>query len=573
MKLKRYFPLLSWGPHYGRQNLGRDLLAAVIVTTVLIPQALAYAVLAGLPPEVGLYASIVPLLAYAVFGTSSTLAVGPVAIIALMTASAAGSVAAQGSAEYLGAALVLAMLSGLILVGMGIARLGFLANFLSHPVISGFMTSAALIIAASQLGALAGVEAQGQTLAEILPSLAANLNTVNFATLLVGLGSLMFLFAARRGLRSLLVRIGIPERGAVLLTRGAPIVVVALSTFAVWGMNLEQRGVQVVGDIPPGLPPLTFPPLQMELWSELLMSAVLISVVTFVSSISVAQTLGARQRERVDPNQELLGLGSGNIAASITGAMPVGGAFARSVVNLDAGARTPAAGAFTGTAILIAALVITPLISHLPMATLAAIIIASVLSLVDVPAIRRTWRYSRSDFAAMMATLVLTLTLGVEIGISVGVGLSLALHLYATSRPHSAIIGRVPGSEHFRNVSRHEVETDERLIILRVDESLYFANARYLEDRVLELARNNPDLQHIVLACQGVNVIDASAVDTLLAINEQLQDTGVMLHLAEVKGPVMDRLKKTDLYQALTGRIFLSTFHAWEALHSTARGD
>ncbi|MBD3898133.1 sulfate permease [Halomonas sp. ML-15] len=570
MILKRYLPILQWLPGYGRATLSSDLLAALIVTIMLIPQSLAYAMLAGLPPEVGLYASIVPLLIYALFGTSRTLAVGPVAVVSLMTAAAVSQVAPQGTPEYLGAALVLALMSGLILTLMGVARLGFLANFLSHPVISGFITATGLIIAAGQLRHLLGVEAGGQHLLAVLVGLASQLGATHLPTLAIGLGVLLFLCAARRWLKPALVALGVAARPADMLTKAAPIVAVAVTTLATWGLGLDQRGVAVVGAVPAGLPPLTLPGFDSGLWSQLFMGALLISVVGFVESVSVGQTLAAKRRQRIDPDQELVGLGTSNIAASFTGGMPVTGGFARSVVNFDAGAETPAAGAFTALGIALAALLFTPLIAYLPIATLAATIIVAVLTLVDMPAIKRTWNYSRSDATAMLATIAVTLGHGVESGILVGVGLSLVLHLYRTSRPHSAVVGRMPGTEHFRNVQRHQVETDERLAILRVDESLYFANARYLEDTVMALAVRRPELEHLVLACQAVNGIDASALESLEAINARLQDAGVRLHLAEVKGPVMDRLKHTAFCRELSGEVFLSTFDAWRALHGDA---
>ncbi|MDZ7853736.1 MAG: sulfate permease [Halomonas sp.] len=572
MNPKRYLPILQWLPGYGRATLTSDLLAAVIVTVMLIPQSLAYAMLAGLPPEVGLYASIAPLVVYAIFGTSRTLAVGPVAVVSLMTAAAVGQIAPQGSPEYLGAALVLALMSGLMLTLMGVARLGFLTNFLSHPVISGFITASGLIIAASQFKHVLGVEANGHNLLDLLAGLIQGLGGVNVSTLMIGASVLIFLYAARRWLKPALLALSVPARPADMLTKAAPILAVAVTTLATWGLGLDARGVAVVGSVPAGLPPLTLPGFDSGLWSQLFLAALLISIVGFVESVSVGQTLAAKRRQRIDPDQELVGLGTSNIAASLTGGMPVTGGFARSVVNFDAGAETPAAGAFTAVGIAGAALLLTPLIAYLPIATLAATIIVAVLSLVDFPAIKRTWDYSRSDFAAMLATILVTLGVGVESGITVGVGLSLALHLYRTSRPHSAVVGRVPGSEHFRNVKRHDVETDERLAILRVDESLYFANARYLEDTVMELAAHQPGLEHLVLACQAVNVIDASALESLEAINARLKDSGVVLHLAEVKGPVMDRLRNTEFCRELTGHVFLSTFDAWRELRGESDG-
>ncbi|WP_108445792.1 SulP family inorganic anion transporter [Halomonas denitrificans] len=567
MGLARVLPILRWLPDYGRGALASDLLAAVIVTLMLVPQALAYALLAGLPPEVGLYASMLPLLLYALFGTSATLAVGPVAVASLMTASALSGIAAPGSAEYVAAALVLAALSGLVLVAMGLLRLGFLANFLSHPVISGFVTASGILIAASQLRHLLGVEASGHNLLEMGAALIAGLEHVHFTTLATGLAVWAYLVGSRRYLAGGFARLGLSQGAAALLAKAAPVSAVIVTTLLAWGLGFGERGVALVGEVPSGLPTLAMPSVDPALWSTLAPAAVLISLVGFVESVSVAQTLAAKRRQRIDPNQELIALGLANLGAGTSGGSPVSGGFSRSVVNFEAGAATPLAGAFTALGIAVATLALTAPLAFLPKATLAATIIVAVGTLIDLPAIKRTWAYSRSDGAAMLATLALTLLHGVESGILAGVGLSLALHLYRTSRPHSAVVGRVPGSEHFRNVRRHAVETDERLAILRIDESLYFANARYLEDTVMALAARQPGLRHVVLACQAVNVIDASALESLEAINARLRDAAIALHLAEVKGPVMDRLAHTDFCRALTGRVYLSTYDAWRALH------
>ena len=564
--LSRYFPLMDWGRDYNRGLLVDDLVAAVIVTIMLIPQSLAYALLAGLPPEVGLYASILPLVAYALFGTSRALAVGPVAVVSLMTATAVGRIAQTGSPEYLTAALTLAFLSGVFLIAMGLFRAGFLANFLSHPVISGFITASGLIIAASQLKHIFGISASGHNLLEIVVSLMEHLRELNPYTVAVGVTATLFLFWVRKGLKPLLCRLGLGERLADILAKAGPIGAVALSIIAVLGFGLGEKGVAIVGDIPTGLPPLTLPHFDLDLWSSLIGSAVLISIIGFVESVSVAQTLAAKRRQRIDADQELIGLGAANVAAGVSGGYPVTGGFARSVVNFDAGARTPAAGAFTAVGICLAALFLTPLLYHLPKATLAATIIVAVLSLVDFRLLAQTWRYSKSDFLAMLATILGTLGLGVEIGVILGVGLSILLFLYRTSRPHCAIVGQVPGTEHFRNVNRHQVLTSKELVTLRIDESLYFANARFLEDRIYELVAKQPEIRHVVLMCPAVNDIDASALESLEAINHLLKDAGVKFHLSEVKGPVMDRLKRSHFLDDLTGEVFLSQFDAMHAL-------
>ncbi|MGA9580882.1 MAG: sulfate permease [Allosphingosinicella sp.] len=568
--LRRYLPILEWGRSYDRGTLTSDLVAALIVTIMLIPQSLAYALLAGLPAQVGLYASIVPLIAYAVFGTSRTLAVGPVAVISLMTATAAAGVAAQGSAEYVAAALILAILSGSILLAMGLLRLGFLANLLSHPVVSGFITASGIIIAVSQLKHILGIRASGEALPEMLTTMAGTMSGLNMPTLIVGASALAFLFWVRKGLRPLLLRLGLKPRPADLLAKAGPVFAVAVSILAVVGFGLEARGVAVVGPIPTGLPPLTPPLFDPELWSALLVPAILISVIGFVESVSIAQTLAAKRRQRIEPDQELVGLGAANIGAALSGGYPVTGGFARSVVNFDAGAETPAAGAYTAVGIAAASLFLTPLLYFLPIAVLAATIIVAVLSLVSFGNAAEVWRYSKSDFAAMAGTILVTLLMGVEAGVITGVGVSLALYLWRASRPHAAIVGLVPGTQHFRNILRHEVETAPNLLTLRIDESLTFINARWLEEHVLQLVAERPELQHLVLMCSAVNEIDASALESLEAINHRLADAGVKLHLSEVKGPVMDRLRRSDLLKELTGRIFLAQFDAFEELRSPA---
>jgi SulP family sulfate permease len=565
-RIARYFPPLVWGRSYTRDTLTNDLVAAVIVTIMLSPQSLANELLAGLPAQAGIYASIVPIILYALFGTSRALAVGPEAVVSLMTAAAIGQVAEAGSMGYAAAALTLALLSGAMLLGMGLFRLGFVANFLSHPVIAGFITASGLLIATSQLSHILGVPAGGHTLIEMLWSLAAHLGEVPLATLVIGMLAAALLFWVRNGLKPLLMRMGLAPRMADILAKAGPVVAVALSTAAVWVTGLDAGGVAIVGDVPQGLPPLTMPDLSPDLLGALVVPAALISIIGFVESVSAAQTLRAKKRQRIDPDQELIGLGAANLGAAFTGGYPVTGGFARSVVNFDAGAETPAAGAFTAVGLTIAALALTPLIFFVPKAMLAATIIVAVLSLVDYSILRKSWNYSKADFAAVLATILLTLGLGVEAGVSAGVLLSLALHLYKTSRPHVAEVGLVPGTQHFRNILRHDVETDPALLTLRVDQSLYFTNARFLEDLVQDRIAEDCGQRHVVLMCSAVNEIDFSALESLGAINERLKAADITLHLSEVKGPVMDRLRRSHFLDEMTGQVFLSQYDAWRAL-------
>ncbi|MBO9429907.1 sulfate permease [Sulfitobacter sp. R18_1] len=564
--LSHYLPILDWGRRYDRGQFTGDMIAAVIVTIMLIPQSLAYALLAGMPPEAGIYASIAPIVLYAIFGTSRALAVGPVAVVSLMTAAAVGEIAQSGTAGYVTAALTLAFLSGAMLLALGLFRLGFLANFLSHPVIAGFITASGILIAASQLRHILGIEAEGHTLPQILSSLWAHLGEVNVITLGLGLAATAFLFWVRGGLKPLLRRMGLGPRMADIGAKTGPVLAIVATTLAVWGFDLGARGVAIVGEVPQSLPPLTLPSFSPDLLSQLFVPALLISVIGFVESISVAQTLAAKKRQRIDPDQELIGLGSANLGAAFTGGFPVTGGFSRSVVNFDAGAETPAAGAFTAAGLALAALFLTPLIHYLPKATLAATIIVAVLSLVDFSILKRAWAFSHADFAAVSVTILLTLIFGVEAGVSAGVVTSILVHLYKTSRPHMAVVGRVPGTEHFRNVLRHEVETQPHVLSLRVDESLYFPNARFLEDQLAQYAADKPDLTDVVLMFPAVNEIDLSALESLEAINTRLKDADIRLHLSEVKGPVMDRLKRSHFLEELTGEVFLSQHEAACAL-------
>ncbi|MDP2221017.1 MAG: sulfate permease [Hydrogenophaga sp.] len=567
--LAHWFPILHWGRGYSRAHFSADAVAAAVVTLMLIPQSLAYALLAGLPPEAGLYASMAPLVVYAVLGTSSTLAVGPAAVTSLMTAAALGSVAAAGSLGYAAAAALLALLSGFMLLAMGVLRLGFVAHFLSHPVISGFVSASGLLIAATQLKHLMGVPLTGQTLPELVPSLWQHAAQVHVPTLAIGLGALAFLVWVRRSLKARLRAWGLGPLVADVVTKAAPVLALAVTTLLAWGLRLDESGLRVVGTVPGGLPPLTMPALNADLWpqiEQLALAALLISLVGFVESVSVGQSLAAKRRERIEPDAELRALGASNIAAGLTGGFPVTGGFSRSVVNFDAGARTPAAGVFTAFALLLAALLLTPALYYLPQATLAATIVVAVLTLVDFGAFTRTWRYARADFTALALTFSLTLLWGVEAGLTAGVSASLLLYLWRTSRPHIATVGRVPGTEHYRNVLRHAVQTHPRVLSLRVDESLYFANARYLEDHIAAQVAAHPAIAHVVVQCTAINAIDASALESLETIVHRLKDAGVQMHLSEVKGPVMDRLERSDFLHHLSGRVFLTHHQAISAL-------
>ncbi len=577
LTLQRWFPILQWGSHYNRSLLSADGVAAVVVTLMLIPQSLAYAQLAGMPAQAGLYASMAPLVLYALMGSSATLAVGPAAVTSLMTAASVGAVVQQGSVAYVEAALMLALISGALMLLMGAGSLGFLANFLSHPVISGFVSASGLIIAASQIKHLLGIKLQGDNLYQMIPQLWQQLPSFHGPTTLMGLCALGLLLLMRLQIKPFLKRVGVSHSTADLISKAAPVSVLLLSIglSALW--HLSEQGVRVVGAVPQGLPPLTLPGQSSnnsasrwaEQWSlaqVLFMPALLISLVGFVESVSVGQSLAAKRRERIDPDAELRALGLSNLGAGLTGGFPVTGGFSRSVVNFDAGARTPAAGILTAFGLAFAALFLTPWLFHLPQATLAATIIVAVLTLVDFNVFARTWRYAKADFIALFLTFSLTLVVGVEAGLIAGVAASVVLLLYRTSRPHIAVVGQVPGTEHYRNVLRHKVIVQSAILGLRVDESLYFANARFLEDTIAAQVAMRPGLKHVILQCSAINDIDASALESLEIVNTRLIAADVKLHLSEVKGPVQDRLQRSQLLTELSGQVFLTHHQAVQSL-------
>lgn len=565
-KAKDYFPIIGWGRSYSRRVFGSDIVAASIVTIMLVPQSLAYALLAGLPAEAGLYASILPILAYGIFGTSRSIAVGPVAVISLMTAATVGTLDLPTIEQRWLAATLLALMSGAILIVLGFLRLGFIANFLSHPVIAGFITASGIIIAISQLKHILGVSLQGDNLITLYQGLVEYTPDTHIPTFIMGIATTAFLFWVRRELKSLLLSLGLPKDIAAIMAKTGPVFAVLFTTLLAYICRLDGHGVALVGDVPNTLPSISIPQIDWSMLEQLILPALLISIIGFVESISVAQTLAAKRRDRIDPNQELIAIGASNLSSGISMGFPVTGGFSRSVVNYDAGAETPAAGMFTAIGIAIAVLVLTPFIAYLPKATLAATIIVAVTSLIDFSIIKRTWRYSKSDFTAVMTTIVITLLFGVEIGVSAGVIASLCIFLLKTSRPHVAEVGLVEGTEHYRNVNRHTVVTHRNIVSLRIDESLYFANARFLEDVIYRKVSENSAIEHVILLCSAINDIDMSALESLEAINERLHLSKVHFHLSEIKGPVMDKLKGEKFLTDLSGNVYLDHHSAIQDL-------
>ena len=559
-------PLPSWLIHYQRQWLPGDLTAGLIVTVMLIPQSIAYAMLAGMPPQAGLYASVLPLIAYALFGTSMTLAVGPVAVASLMTASALAPLAPAGSADYVALGVLLALMSGLMLFAAGLLRLGFLAYFLSHPVISGFISGSAVLITIGQLKSLFGVPLPSGSPLDTLTALARMIDRINPATATIGIASLLFLVFARTQLAPLLKKAGLAPALADLLSRLAPMAAVIAATAGVAITGVDQTAsVSIVGAVPAGLPGLALPVLGWRQVQSLWLPALLISLVGFVESVSVAQSLALKRGQRIQPDRELLGIGAANVASALSGGYPVTGGFARSVVNFSAGANTPAAGVFSAVLMAIVIFGMTSWFHYLPHTVLAATIIVAVTALIDIDTLKEAWHYDKADAISLLLTFTGVLVLGVDEGILLGVALSLAALVWRSSHPHMAVVGRVPGTEHFRNIERHQVETLPGLIALRIDESLYFANAQLLEEKIETLIQTHPGTRCILLILSAVNQLDTTALATLTELEKSLASRNITLQFSEVKGPVLDRMRSTELGQRMTDRTYLSTHQAFLA--------
>lgn len=561
--LRVTLPLPAWLRNYQRGDWSHDLVAGLVTAILLVPQGMAFALLAGLPAEVGLYASIVPPLVYAMLGTSRTLAVGPVSVAALMVAHALGQLATPET--YLATAMALALLSGMILLLMSWLRLGVLVSLLSHPVLSGFTSAAAVVIIASQLPNLTGLQLGSFT----------NLNqpyqfSLQPAILMLGLISAGALLLMGKPLELGLTRLGLEPKWAQLVGRGGPLAVVLLATGIAMLPTLQPM-IPVVGAIPAGLPLVAAGFLGQVDWlahlGELLPSALLIALVGYVESIAIAKSLAHRRRQSVAPNRELLALGAANIGAAFTGGMPVAGGFSRTMVNFNAGARTQMAGLITAVLVGLVALTLTGVLQFVPKAALAAIIVIAVARLIDFAALKEAWHYDRMDATVIVATFAGVLVLGIEHGLLAGIGASLLLYVWRSRQPHIAVVGRIPGSEQFRNVVRHSVETSPDLLLVRIDENLNFANAEYLEQELSDLVATQPEIRHLVLIGSSVNHIDTSALSTLEKLIGSLRAAGVTVHLAEIKGPVLDRLERSELTHLLVpGRIFTSAYQAMAEL-------
>ncbi|WP_044618428.1 SulP family inorganic anion transporter [Gynuella sunshinyii] len=545
--LSRWVPILEWLPVYQRPNLRGDVIAGLTTGMMLIPQAMSYALLAGLPPIIGLYASILPIVAYAIFGTSRQLAVGPAAMIALLVTSEVGRLADAGSEQYVVLAIFLSLMVGVIQFLMGALRLGFITNFMSHPVISGFTSAAALIIGFSQLGHLLGISLpRTENIAKIIHLTIQQLALIHLPTLVIGLGGVILLVVLKK----------------ISPLLPGPMIVVIISTLLVWGLNLDHMGVRTVGQVPPGLPIFSVPDVDSSQWLSLLPIALTIAFMGFIESIAVARKIAREKRYEIDANKELVALGIANIVASFFKAMPVAGGFGRTAVNNSAGANTALASLITAAVIAIALVFFTPLFYFIPKAILGSIIMLAVASLVDFQEIKHLWKVKKEDLGLLGLTFIATLTIGVKEGIFIGIGASLLWFVVKTTRPHYAVLGRLPGTRDYRNVLRHSVETDNGVLVLRFDAQFYYGNVSFLKETIKKHLHDTEGKVHAVVidAC-SINQLDSSADTALHELLDEYRVKQIEFYFSYVKGPVLDVMSRSGFVQRVGSDHFFNNTH------------
>jgi sulfate permease, SulP family len=536
--LRKWIPALDWALSYKKHDLQGDMTAGVTTAVMLIPQAMAYAMLAGLPPVIGLYASIVPLLVYALLGTSRQLAVGPVAMVALLVSSGIGGLVTDGNLiRYVSLTVLLTLLVGAIQFSMGLLRLGFLTNFLSHPVISGFTSAAALIIGFSQVKHLVGLNLpRTDNILQLVRLVIKQVEAINVMTLALGLACIVFLVGLRK------VNPLIP--GALLA--------VVLSSLITWGFDLVEQGVKIVAEVPAGLPPFSIPEFTWSDLSALLPIALTISFVGFIESIAIAKQIASEKQYEIDSNKELLALGAANILGAFFKAMPVTGGFSRTAVNKDAGANTGLSGIITAVVIGIALLFLTPLLYYLPKTVLGAIIMVAVFGLVDFHEIKHLWAVKRDDLVLLIITFLATLIIGVKEGIFTGMILSVLWFVVKTTRPHYAILGKLPGKTDYRNTKRHSTESTGDILVIRFDAQFYYGNVSFLKEilKKAEVELKGP-MRGIVIDASSVNQLDSSADTALHEIIADYRYRDIGFYFANVKGPVLDVMKQSGFYEKL----------------------
>ena len=548
------FPALKWLKTYHPTHFKADVVAALIVLAMLVPQGMAYAMLAGLPPVMGIYASILPMIIYAFTGSSTTLSIGPVAIISMMVFSALQPLFAVGSTAYIEAACLLAIMVGIISLILGLFRFGFLIQLISHPVIKSFIIASALLIALGQFKFLLDIPLQTNNIPEFIGSLVNNFHHISFLSVGVSLAAITILVFLPKWVRS------------DFLNKTIPLLLVLSSIIVVYAFSLDQHGLKTVGIIPTGLPSFHFPTWNFDLVQKLLPSAFIIAMISFVESLAIAQATALQKRDDLNSNQELIALGLANIAAGINMGFAVSGSLSRTVVNSDAGAKTPMSGVMSSLLMIAVSLYFTSFFQNLPLTILAATIFVSIWKLVSFLPFFETWKYSKADGLAMWATFFGVTCIDISTGLVIGIILTFILLLWRISRPHIAVIGLVEGTQHFRNVSRYDVLTTETIASFRIDENLNFLNAHVLKGYIITELSHNPQIQHVVINCSSISNIDLSAVEMLEDLNRELLQLGIQLHLSEVKSPVMDRLNSSRLINMLSGKIFLSHYQAIQTL-------
>ncbi|MCO8099638.1 SulP family inorganic anion transporter [Acinetobacter indicus] len=559
-RLLNRLPAWQWLKHYNTVTLKSDLLASLIVIAMLVPQGMAYAMLAGLPPVMGLYASVLPMIIYAFFGSSPTLSIGPVAIISMMTFATLNPLFEVGSPVYIQAACLLALMVGVISLLLGMLRFGFLIQLISHPVIKSFIIASALLIALGQLKFLFNVPLQANNIPEFVLSVFEYIGLMHWESLIFGIASILFLVFMPKFFNLEAVKQRLGASGFII--KSLPLVLVVVSIALVYFFNLQQVGIKTVGEIPSGFPALSMPFWNLELVLQLLPGAAMIAMISFVESLSIAQATALQQRSQLNSNQELIALGAANIGAGLSSAFPVTGSLSRTVVNADAGAKTSMAGVLSSLFIVLVSLYFTGFFRDLPLTVLAATIIVSIWKLVELKPFIDTWCYSKADGLAMWITFFGVLFIDISTGLIIGIVSTFILLLWRISRPHIAEIGLVEGTQHFRNIQRHQVMTSAKVLSIRIDEDLTFLNSNTLKGFLINAVSLKPELEHVVINGSSISAIDLSALEMLEDLDNELRKLNIQLHFSEVKGPVMDKLQRSKLLNHLSGKIFLTHYQA-----------
>ncbi len=558
MKLSRLIPAFEWLSSYRTTDFRYDLLASLTVTIVLVPQAMAYALLAGLPPIYGLYASIVPLVLYALFGSSRQLSVGPVALVSLLVLAGLSEMAEPGTERYIGLAISVALLTGAIQIVLGLLKLGFLNRFLSHPVIAGFTSAAAFIICFSQLKHILGIEiARSSQIQQIVTSLVQNVDQSHGLSMMLGIGTIVFMLIMKK------VKKSFPSA----------LVVVVAGTLLVWGFQWHEQGVAIVGKVPKGLPAFIIPNINMQDMGMLLPLALTICLISFIESLAIAKTLEGRHNTyQVSANQELIALGITKVAGSFFQSYPTTGSFTRSAINDEAGARSGMSSILSALLVALVLLFLTPLFEFLPQAVLGGIIISAVIGLIDWNKAAKLWNLDRRDFISMIVTFIITLMVGVQEGVLTGIILSLSLILYRNSKPHIAILGQLPGSTYYRNVERFpDAVQNSEVLIMRFDAQLYFGNSDYFKQRIQQLVQQKGNaLKLLVLDAASIHDIDSSGISTLKEVVKYVDSKGIDFYISGAIGPVRDLLFKSGIMDMMGSKTqFMYVHNALQYYHQS----